>query len=1009
MKLHRLACSLIGALVSTASLASVEGVVISQVYGGGGNTGAVWRRDFIELFNAGTAPVNLNGWSVQYGSAAGTAWAVTPLTGVVLQPGQYHLVQQAAGAGGSQDLPAADSAGSIAMSATNGKVALVSNITALSGGNPSGAGLVDLVGFGTATGFEGAVAAAPSNTLGLLRALQGCIDTNNNASDFATATPGPRNSASPVQVCGGGGTNLAIVPSCPAVSVAAGTAAVVNAQASDADSIVNNMSVLGSLPAGFSVGGVTPAAADGGSATASFQVASSVSPATYNLALQWSNNEAQTASCTFAVTVSGITPIPAIQGTGAASPLVGQTVTTRGVVTKVNNNGFYIQDPVGDGNPLSSDGILVFTSTAPTVSVGNMVQFSAVVVEFNTGAASNAVTAARTVTELTNPTGLVVQSSGHVITPIVLSLPLASADALEAYEGMLVTLDGQLTVSQNYFLGRYGQLTLSAGGRLKTPTNVFRPGADAQALAAGNAARAIVLDDGSSLQNPNPIPFIGEGNTVRAGDTIDTLTGVVDYGLVTASNAGAGSYRLHPTQPPVIVRANARTMLPPAVGGNIKVASANVLNYFTTLASSGNVCAPSNTLDDCRGANSAEEFVRQRTKIVESLAAINADVVALMEMQNNGATAVQDLVNALNAKMGSTLYAAVPDPTTGAATGTDAIKVALIYKPSRLSRVGASVSDAAAVHNRPPLAQSFAALNGEKFSVVVNHFKSKGCAGASGADADQGDLQGCFNARRVLQAQALRNFVSTVQATSGSDDILLLGDFNAYAFEDPIHELTSNGFVDQIGRFNVDGYSYVFDGAAGRLDSAIASVSLSARTTGAVEWHINADEPFVIDYNLEFKPQDLYSATPYRSSDHDPVVLGLSLVKTIMGTAGKDTLVGTAGDDVIIGGEGADLLTSGGGQDLFVYLSLRDAGDAVTDFMPGEDRLDLRALLVSIGYAGTNAVADGVVRFVAVSGATSVQIDADGASGPAAPRVLLTLRQVNPAQIVVARDILLSR
>ena len=784
-----LALSLLAACFAAASpcsFASASGVVISQIYGGGGNSGATLKNDFIELFNAGAAPVSLSGWSVQYASSAGSSWQVTPLPAVMLQPGQYLLVQEAMGAGGSASLPAPDATGTIAMSASSGKVALASSTTALSGAVPSGAQLVDLVGFGSANGFEGSGAVATlSNTTAALRNDSGCTDSDSNATDFAAGAPAPRNSSAALHPCGGG----------------TGVAAT----------------------------------------------------------------------------------IMQIQGSGSTSPLAGQAVTTRGVVTRVNNNGYFMQDPAGDGNPATSDGIFVFTGSAPTVSVGQLVSVSAKVVEFNTGAAGNADTLAHTVTELTNVSAQTVLGSGYGIAPTPITLPETTDGDLERYEGMLVTIQAPLTVSQNYFLGRYGQLTLSAGGRLEAPTNRYRAGsADAVAMADANARRRIVLDDGSTQQNPSPIPYIGADGTVRAGDTVNNLTGVIDYGLVTSSSAGAGDYKLHSTVAPVFTRANPRTTQPPSVGGTVRIASFNVLNFFTTLNDGTNTCPPSNTAGDCRGANSAAEFTRQRDKIVAALAAINADAVGLMEIQNNGSTAVQALVDALNARVGAGTYAVVPTPAGGA--GTDAIKVAMIYKPATLRRLGAAMADTHPVHNRPPLAQAFVDVNGERFSLIVNHFKSKGgCDDATGGDVDSGDGQGCWNARRLQQGAALRDFVSRVQAQAGDTDVVLVGDFNAYAKEDPIVAFTDAGWVDQIGRFNDSvagfGYSYVFDGAAGRLDHALATPSLSAQVTGAVEWHINADEPSVIDYNTEFKPQDLYTPTPYRASDHDPVVLGLRLVK----------------------------------------------------------------------------------------------------------------------------------
>jgi hypothetical protein len=304
--------------------------------------------------------------------------------------------------------------------------------------------------------------------------------------------------------------------------------------------------------------------------------------------------------------------------------------------------------------------------------------------------------------------------------------------------------------------------------------------------------------------------------------------------------------------------------------------------------------------------------------------------------------------------------------------------------------------------------------------LIANHLKSKGCSDftAGPGDADSGDGQGCFNARRVLQADELRSFVAQVQSMSGVTDTLLVGDFNAYAKEDPIADLTGNGFVDQIGRFldvpgaDSYGYSYVFNGSSGRLDHAIASNTLSPKVTGVTEWHINADEPLVIDYNQEFKQPacatcgpDYYTPTPYRASDHDPIVVGLNLVHVINGTAGGDVIVGTPGDDLITGGAGADRLTGNGGRDVFVYTSMRDAADTITDFTPGDDRLDLAALLASIGASPATAWGNGVVTLAASGSNTVVLIDADGKAGPAAGRPLVTLLNVSPASIDPLRDL----
>ena len=993
-------------------------VVISQVYGAGGNSGATLKHDFIELFNNGSAPIAIGGWSVQYAPATGTSWQLTAIPAdTLLAAGRYLLVRQGQGTGGTVDV-LGDVIGTIPMGGASGKVALASNSTAFSGTVPGGA--IDFVGYGAASTAEGSATALLTSTTSAQRNANGCTDSNSNFSDFTVATAAPRNSASPANLCGGVPANLPILTTCPAASVAAGSAAVLSTSATDSDSLVTSAAALGSWPAGFSLGSFTAANAAGGTATQAFNVAANTTPGAYTLGLQWANSDAQTASCSFTITIAGITPIYSIQGSGAKSLFEGQTVVTTGVVTKVNNNGFFLQDLVGDGNPLTSDGLFVFTGTQPTVSAGQRLQLSGQVAEFNTGASSG-----RTLTELVSPSSISLLGSGYSVAPVVVTLPVAVDGDLERYEGMLVTLSGPFTVAQNFFQGRFGQLTLAAGGRLETPTNRHRPGPQAATLADANARRTILLDDGANTQNPDPIPYLASG--ARAGDTTGAITGVIDYGLAASSNPGPGLYKIHPVTAPVFASGNLRTAAPDAVGGNLKVASFNVLNYFTAFTNGGgtaNGCSLGGVTSrsNCRGADNAAEFSRQQTKIVEALAAIDADVLGLMEIQNNGNTPAANLVAALNARVGAGTYVTTSLP---ADTGSDAIRVAMVYKPARLSPVGAAVSDNHAVNNRPTLAQTFSLANGEIFTLLVNHLKSKGSCPAANAiqyngNFDSGDGQGCWNLLRTQQAQRLRDFVTERLTATASTDALLIGDLNAYGQEDPITALTGNGYADQVQRFNAFGYSYVFDGGAGRLDHAIANTALSAKVNRVVHWHINADEAAVTDYNTEFKapaltcgaggtslcPADPTTATPYRSSDHDPVVVGLNLYnKAWTGTAGADVITAATGDDLVWASVGADLLTGGAGSNGFAYRSLREAGGTITDFVPGKDRIDLSALLASINTASSTALSRGVVRWVAAGANTLLQIDTDGSAGPVLPRTLVTLRNVSPAQIVPQRDL----
>lgn len=879
LRLTVMAAVLASLSLPTVALAASD-IVISQVYGGGGNNGALYRNDFIEIFNRGSSPVNLSNWSVQYGAAGGTSWSVTALPAIDLQPGQYLLVQQAKGTGGTQDLPTPDATGTLTMSGTTGKVLLSNSKTAQVGAAPTGAAVVDLVGFGTANGFEGSVAPAPSNSVAILRANGGCVDTDDNGADFASGSVTPRNTASPLNVCGGPVVHQ-IITSCPAsLALAVGNGGNAVLRAADVDGIVNAAILSSPAVAGISLASFSAAGVAGESASVSLLVAAGVPVGNYPVIVSFSNDQQQTASCKVDVAVQGVAAIshtiPQIQGSGAASPYANSVQTSEGVVTLKVGTGFFIQDAAGDGDPSTSDGIFVYTgNTVTTVQPGELVRVTGTVFEYTPTGAKNSYT------ELKDVTAILTQSAGHSIVPTNVTLP---NDNLAAVEGMLVRFTQPLTVSQNAYLGARGELTLSAGRR-EVPTNRYPAGTnEAQALIAANAHNLIVLDDGIFVTPPT-IPYIGQDNTVRSGDTVADLTGVVDFGAI---GGGGAAYKLQPTQAPQFSRDNPRAASPELPAGNVKVASANVLNFFTTFTNGSNVfgqtgqgctLGTSTSKSNCRGADNLAEFVRQRDKIVAELKAIDADVVGLMEIQNNGETAVTYLVEQLNAAIGGVSYAVVPKP---AATGTDAIRVAMIYKPAKLGLVGGALSDANAINNRPPMAQTFRAGNGEKFSLIVNHLKSKGSCPSGGPDADNNDSQSCWNATRVQQAQRLvGSFVPQVAAAAGDADVLVIGDLNSYGAEDPIQVITGAGFVNELERFvRPSGmpYSYVFDGQSGYLDHALASAALSPQVAGVAEWHVNADEPEVIDYNIDAaKPQDLYNALPYRASDHDPVVVSLDL------------------------------------------------------------------------------------------------------------------------------------
>jgi predicted extracellular nuclease len=870
--------------LSAPAMAAPGNVVISQVYGAGGNAGATWTKDFIELFNRSGADVSLGGMSVQYQSATGTTWQASALPNVTLKAGQYFLYTGASGSVGT-DPGTGDATGGLNLSGTTGKVALASIATAMTTAD-GGDKVIDLVGFGTANRFETAVAPAPSTTTSISRVDAGCTDTDNNAADFSAGpVVGPRTTKSDLHVCGGGGgggggtpTPQPIVPTCPvSVSVAQGSATSAPLSATDSDSIVNSMAFGGGAVAGITLGSVTPAGAKGGIARANLDVAATVAAGTYPVVINFGNNDNESASCTVSVRVAGALTIPQIQGSGATSTYNNSVQTTEGVITMKVSSGFFIQDANGDGDPTTSDAIFVFGGQTAAV-VGDKVRVTATVSEFTPSGAT------RSYTELKDATSIVKLGSGFTITPTNIDLP---SDDLARYEAMLVHFSSPLTVNGNSYLGDRGELVLSSGRR-EVPTNHYPARSpEAVAMAAANARNMVLLDDGI-FTTPATIPYLAADGTVRTGDTVTDLTGVLDFG---AMGGGGAWFKLQPTETPTFTRSNPRTDAPVIAAGNVRVASANVLNFFTTftdgtdyLGRTGQGCKLGNTTSkgNCRGADNLKEFERQRDKIVNELKAMDADAVGLMEIQNNGDTAVSYLVDQLNKAIGYTAYAYVPQP---AATGTDAIRVAMIYKPAVLALVGGALSDNDSINNRPPMAQTFKAVaNGARFSLIVNHLKSKGgCGGAGAGDSDSGDGQSCWNATRVKQAQRLAVFIQQVVAASGDSDVLAVGDFNAHGFEDPINYLTAHGMVNEIERFvrpHGIAYSYVFDAESGYLDHALASTSLDSQVAGVTEWHNNADEPDAIDYNLGDTADDPYVNNAFRASDHDPVIVSLNLAPT---------------------------------------------------------------------------------------------------------------------------------
>ncbi|MCJ7590288.1 MAG: ExeM/NucH family extracellular endonuclease, partial [Woeseiaceae bacterium] len=397
------------------------------------------------------------------------------------------------------------------------------------------------------------------------------------------------------------------------------------------------------------------------------------------------------------------------------------------------------------------------------------------------------------------------------------------------------------------------------------------------------AARSIILDDGLRKSNPAAIRHLHAGvaadYSIRAGDSISGATGNLRYSRG-SGGGGTEGWRLEPTEDLSFNDDNPRPG-PPSVAGSLRVASFNVLNFFSTVDTGQAICGPDGD-DPCRGADSAAELSRQLEKTVTAIALMDADIIGLIELENNATDSIAAIVNALNARVGSGDYAFVDSGTIH----TDAIKTGLIYNSSTVRTSGPFALLNASVdprfrdtHNRPALAQSFEFVStGAVVTVAVNHLKSKGSSCDTIGDANVNDGQSNCNITRREAAAAIADWINSDPTASGDSDFLIIGDLNAYLMEDPLAALRGAGFTNLLDS-NRNAYSYVFDAQAGAIDHALASASLVAQVREAFEWHINADEPQLLDYNLENgRDASLFDPNiPYRTSDHDPLIIGLDL------------------------------------------------------------------------------------------------------------------------------------
>ncbi|HSK22985.1 MAG TPA: ExeM/NucH family extracellular endonuclease [Egicoccus sp.] len=836
------------------------------------------ENEFVEVaLRDGT---DLTGWSVvRYNGANGTAY-------------------------GTDDLGSLTPTG-----ATDGFsfVTLTYPVNGLQNGAPDGLALVDgdgtVVQFlsyeGSFTATDGPATGTTSTDIGISQTGATTLDpvgaslqltgTGGAYEDFTwqrtTAnTAGAVNTDQTLQGGGGGPTNQPISATCADLTIVQGETGSVELTATDPDGVVVDASITGGATDGITLANAVPATTTGGSLSVDLVADGTVSAGDYDLEVTFANDDAtpQTRTCTTTVTVDATCSIPTpisdlntVGGNGLPNTdRFGDAVAVEAVVTADfldGLSGFFVQeeDADSDGDPTTSEGIFVYTpdlDEAP--EVGTLV------------CVTGTVGAYQGLYQLTWATVTPVAPDQPLPTAVELVLPVDDLTELAQIAGMRVELtgqDGTMTVAQNYFQGQYGELDLSGAGRLWNPTELYDPESpEAAALREQNQRSLIKLDDANSTQNATPMPWIDNGALRAGAETTDVIEGIAGYQF--------GAYRVQPTDPDAITFTNTDNPrpadAPDVLAGarpraeTVTVASFNVLNYFTTLTSQDS---------DARGADTPEEFELQAAKIVTAITKLDADVVGLMEIENNfgePGDALADLVGRLNAEAGAGTYAAV---ALDAPVGTDAISNAMIYQPAAVTPVGElAIADHQAFvnprgatidRNRPAIAQAFETADGEVFVTVVNHLKSKGSACGAG---DDGELTGSCNLTRTLAAEELVRWLDEDDPTgTGSDRIAIIGDLNSYAQEDPIDVLREAGYVDTLGDQLGSAYSYVFDGELGRLDHAFLSASLDEHLVGAAEWHINADEPNGFDYNDWNDPAN-QDESEFRSSDHDPVVVGLA-------------------------------------------------------------------------------------------------------------------------------------
>ena len=959
-------------------------VVISQVYGGGGNSGATYTNDFIEVFNPTPTATSVAGYSVQYASSTGSTWQVTNLPNVTLQPGQYLLVQESQGAGGTTPLPTPDASGNIAMSATAGKIALVSATTALSGTCPT-TNVVDLVGFGTAANCsETAPTATLANTTAALR-TNACTDSDNNSTDFSVGTPNPRNTSSTFLACNQTG---------PSPISAAGLATPANVNLGDA-SLLTVKVTPGTNPASTGVTVSADLSAIGGSSTQplfddgsngdvtagdnifSYSAVSSQS-GVFSLPATAMDAQARTGTTTIALTVVVPPPAETIQAIQATKPstFAGKVVTTSGIVIGRRSNGFYIEAKDATTNPATPQGIFVFTNSAPPAiaAVGNEVSVVGTVQTFPATGLTPA-------TEISgSPTVQLLSTGNPLPVPVTITQAMDSPSGgvyqFTRLEGSRVAIDSLTTTSGTDASLNESTETNTSNGRFYgvvtgVPRPFREPGVAVTDTLFGPLPPGVpVWDSNPELLQIDSRTFGGTAINLTSTSTVTGLVGVMDFSF------GTPEIILDASNHPTVTGGMTVQAVPVEAGNEFTIASFNMERFYNDKSDQDNPGSSAVVV-------TTEAYQRRLNKV--SLAIRNVlnmpDIIGTQEIEN--LAVLQDLAAKISA---DAVAAGQPDPlyVPYLFLGNDisAINTGFLVKSTRVNTVKVeqlgltttftnSQGSQAILNDRTPLVLHAGIKRGgtaADYPVTVISVHQRSLINVD----DPTSTGATVRLKREAQAEYLANLIQGYQAAG--EHVVTVGDYNGFEFSDgfvdvlgvtrgnpvpasqvvtpPVAGLANPPLVDLVTLLPADQrQSYVEVGSAQVLDHVLVTQDLVPTNTRLVYAHIDADWPLV---NLND------STLPTRISDHDPPVAYFS-IPPVQGTV---TLITTSALSLLSDGSYQATVTvknNGSGTAQGVKLTSVILGStngspipaAMGDIQPGASAFTTIVFPASAGAPGT--------------------------------------------------------